>query len=117
MYSHVGSMFEKLLSEMRKHAPLAVAFSGGVDSSVVAKLAYLASDRSIAVTAATDSMRAKELEQISHAAREIGIKHFIIKSDIPQTVAANNGGRCFHCKKHAIKLIKSFAKKKGFKAI
>ena len=79
----------------------AVAFSGGVDSAVVAKAAQLAlGDQAVAVTGTSDALAAGELEAAGKLATQIGIRHVVISTDEfsnPQYVA-NNPDRCYHCK-------------------
>lgn len=79
----------------------AVAFSGGVDSAVVAKAATLVlGDRAIAVTAASASLASGELEAAARLAAEIGIAHRIIHTqEIDNPAYQRNGfDRCYHCK-------------------
>jgi uncharacterized protein len=79
----------------------AVAFSGGVDSAVVAKAAQLALDeKAVAVTGTSDALAAGELEAARGLAAQIGIRHVVISTDEfsnPRYVT-NNPDRCYHCK-------------------
>jgi uncharacterized protein (TIGR00268 family) len=78
-----------------------VAFSGGVDSSVVAALAHDAlGDRAVACTAKSETLPASELDEAARVADEIGIRHEIVEFselDNPDFVA-NDGERCYHCR-------------------
>jgi uncharacterized protein len=78
-----------------------VALSGGVDSAVVAKAAYLAlNERSVAVTATSASLAEGELEHAQRVAQTIGIEHRVIATrefDNPDYVR-NDGTRCYYCK-------------------
>ncbi|PQO42743.1 ATP-dependent sacrificial sulfur transferase LarE [Blastopirellula marina] len=78
-----------------------VAFSGGVDSSVVAKAAMLAlGDNALAVTAKSPSVAQRDLEIASQVATAIGIRHEVVETaelSRPGYVA-NAPDRCFHCK-------------------
>ena len=78
-----------------------VAFSGGVDSSVVAALAHDAlGDDAVACTAKSETLPAAELDEAKRVAEEIGIRHEIVEFselDDPQFVA-NDGDRCYHCR-------------------
>ena len=61
---------------------VAVAFSGGVDSAVVAKAAYLAlGEAAVAVTAHSPSVAQQERDDASRIARQIGIRHVIIRTE------------------------------------
>ena len=78
-----------------------VAFSGGVDSSVVAALAYDAlGDDAVACTARSETLPAAELDDARRVAREIGIPHEVVtfsELDDPDFVA-NGEDRCYHCR-------------------
>ncbi len=78
-----------------------VAFSGGIDSTVVAKAAYLAlGERAIAVTADSPSVARSELDEARRLAAEIGIRHEILSTDefSNPDYLRNDGSRCFYCK-------------------
>jgi uncharacterized protein len=78
-----------------------VAFSGGVDSSVVAALANDAlGDDAVACTARSETLPAAELDDARRVADEIGIRHETVtfsELDNPDFVA-NDGERCYHCR-------------------
>jgi uncharacterized protein len=92
---------ERLLEILRGLESVAVAFSGGIDSTVVAKAAHLAlGDRAIAVTAESASVPRAELEDAWRLARQIGIRHRIVQTtefNDPDYVR-NDGTRCYYCK-------------------
>src|SRR5215510_9270948 len=92
---------DKLLAVLADSEDCAVAFSGGVDSAVVAKAAQLAlGEKAVAVTGTSDALAAGELEAARDLATQIGIRHVVISTDEfsnPQYVA-NNPDRCYHCK-------------------
>lgn len=92
---------DALLTAIRKLQSCAVAFSGGVDSAVVAKAAALAlGDRAVAVTGTSASLASGELEAAAELARLIGIRHLVISTDelASPAYARNAPDRCFHCK-------------------
>src|SRR5207244_1069373 len=92
---------DRLLAILRKLERVAVAFSGGIDSTVVAKAAYLAlGDRAVAVTADSASVPRAELDDARRLAEQIGIRHRLVKTGEfgdPDYVR-NDGTRCYHCK-------------------
>src|ERR1035438_5036361 len=92
---------DRLLELLRSYGSCAVAFSGGLDSPVVAKAAQLAlGARAVAVTGASASLAVGELEEARQLAATIGIRHEIIETQelaIPQ-YQENTGNRCFYCK-------------------
>ncbi len=80
---------------------VAVAFSGGIDSTVVAKAARLAlGDRAVAVTADSPSVARAELADARRLAALIGIRHEIIQTNefADPNYLRNDGARCYFCK-------------------
>ena len=72
---------DKLLELLRSFGSCAVAFSGGLDSTVLAKAAQLAlGDRAVAVTGVSASLAVGELEESQELARQIGIRHEVIET-------------------------------------
>ena len=92
---------DRLVNLIRTYGRVAVAYSGGVDSTVVAQAAYVAlGDHSIAVTAVSDSLAAGELEEAQALARQIGIRHRVIRTEefADPNYLRNNPDRCYFCK-------------------
>ncbi|ELZ19202.1 ATP-dependent sacrificial sulfur transferase LarE [Natrinema limicola] len=78
-----------------------VAFSGGVDSSVVAALAHDAlGDDAVACTAKSETLPEAELEDAKRVADEIGIRHEIVSfSELDSDAfVENDDDRCYHCR-------------------
>ena len=92
---------DRLLEILRGLGSVAVAFSGGIDSTVVAMAAHLAlGRRAVAVTADSPSVARAELEDARRLAEQIGIEHRIVATeefDNPAYVR-NDGTRCYYCK-------------------
>ncbi|MCZ2340986.1 MAG: ATP-dependent sacrificial sulfur transferase LarE [Bacteroidales bacterium] len=92
---------ERLLTILGAMPGVAVAFSGGIDSTVVAKAACVAlGERAIAVTADSPSVARAELDDARRLAAIIGIRHEIVQTaefDNPDYLR-NDGSRCYHCK-------------------
>lgn len=97
-----GADFDALLDWMRPFADgVVVAFSGGVDSALVAHAAHRAlGGRATAMTADSPSLMRRELMEAAALARRIGIRHEIRTTDEATRAAyvANRGDRCFHCR-------------------
>ncbi len=92
---------DRLLDTLRGYGRVAVAFSGGIDSTVVAQAAQLAlGDRALAVTAVSESLAEGELEEAEALARRIGIRHRVIRTEefADPNYLRNNTDRCYFCK-------------------
>ena len=91
----------RLLELIRSFESVAVAFSAGVDSTVVAKAAQLAlGDAAVAVTGTSASLAAGELDQARSLAEQIGMRHVVIETDefSQPSYTQNAPDRCYHCK-------------------
>lgn len=92
---------DRLVARLRSYGPCAVAFSGGVDSAVVAMAAFLAhGQNAIAVTAISPSLAQSDRDFAATEARAIGIPHIELETrefDRPE-YRRNSGDRCFFCK-------------------
>jgi uncharacterized protein len=97
-----------------------VAFSGGVDSSLLLGLAKdVLGKNVIAVTAASPLQPKNELAEAKKIARRLGVKHMIINA-APlkrKEVRNNQKNRCYHCKLQLLREIKSIAQKHNYVAI
>jgi uncharacterized protein len=97
-----------------------VAFSGGIDSTVVAKAAQLAlGDRAMALTADSASVPRREIEEAKELARLIGIGHRLIATEEfndPDYVK-NDGTRCYYCKSELYGRIEELLPELGIKVV
>ena len=92
---------DQLLELLRSYGRCAVAFSGGLDSTVLAKAARLAlGDDAIAVTGTSASLAAGELDECRELARRIGIRHEVLQTDelANPDYQKNTADRCYYCK-------------------
>ena len=107
---------DRLLEFLRGYGSCAVAFSGGLDSSVLAKAAQLAlGDRAVAVTGTSASMAAGELDEAAELARQIGIRHETVATGELSLPAyqANQPDRCYHCKMELFAQVEEVAERFG----
>ncbi len=114
--SELAAKRDRLLDLLRSYGSCAVAFSGGLDSTVVAKAAQLAlGDRAVAVTGVSASLAGGELEECAALARQIGIRHEVLHTDeltIPG-YQENNGNRCYFCKSELFLKVQQLAERLG----
>ena len=92
---------DHLLDLLRGMRQVAVAFSGGIDSTVVANAAHVAlGDHAIAVTADSASVPRAEIDEAKAIAQHIGIAHRIVATGefANPDYLKNDGTRCYHCK-------------------
>lgn len=92
---------DRLVAILGEMSGVAVAFSGGVDSAVVAKAAVLAlGKRAVAVTADSASVARTDLADALRVAAAIDIRHEIVATAefANPDYAKNDGSRCYHCK-------------------
>tara|TARA_B100001964_G_scaffold222440_1_gene267368 strand:- start:570 stop:1397 length:828 start_codon:yes stop_codon:yes gene_type:complete len=113
----VEEKLSKLKVIVSKLESVVVAFSGGVDSTLVAKVCYdTLKDNSMAVTARSETYPDFEFKESQELAREIGIKHMVVDtSELAIEGFANNPPeRCYFCKTELFGKLKEIAKEHGF---
>ncbi len=105
---------DRLLELLRSYGTCAVAYSGGLDSTVLAKAAQLAlGDRAVAVTGISASLAVGELDEAKDLARQIGIRHEVIETgelSIPE-YQENTGNRCYFCKNELFMQVEEIARR------
>jgi uncharacterized protein len=94
-----------------------VAYSGGVDSALVAKVAYdVLGDRALAVTAESASLLPEDLEDARIQAALIGIRHETVQTAEMSNpnYTANPVNRCYFCKSELHDTLKPLAQARGY---
>jgi pyridinium-3,5-biscarboxylic acid mononucleotide sulfurtransferase len=119
--SGLNARYERLKEIIRSLEKVAVAFSGGVDSTFLLKVSIdcLGSGNVIAVTAISPSYPEAEKSEASVLARSFGARLIVVDSaemSVPDYIA-NNPDRCYHCKTELFKTIGDIIRKEGFTRI
>ncbi|AFZ60169.1 ATP-dependent sacrificial sulfur transferase LarE [Anabaena cylindrica FACHB-243] len=94
-----------------------IAYSGGVDSTLVAKVAYdVLGDRALAVTAVSPSLLPEELADAEAQAATIGIAHKIVQTHEMENpnYTSNPVNRCYFCKSELHDTLKPLALELGY---
>ncbi|MDA7662691.1 ATP-dependent sacrificial sulfur transferase LarE [Pirellulaceae bacterium] len=112
---------DKLVERISKFNSVIVAYSGGVDSCVVAQAAFkaLGAEKAIAVIAISPSLARRELKIAEKGAAKIGMELRCVHTneiENPEYVA-NDGRRCFHCKTELYRNLRVFAETSDFETI
>ena len=114
------SKTDELKAIIRARPKALVAFSGGVDSTLLLKVCrdVLGPENVTAVTGVSETYTPEEKRTARRAARELGIKHVLLETDELSCgdFAANPPDRCYHCKRELFGKISDLAKTLGIDA-
>ncbi|MBS7654938.1 ATP-dependent sacrificial sulfur transferase LarE [Candidatus Bathyarchaeota archaeon] len=116
----IKEKFDCLINILKNKESVLVAFSGGVDSTVVAAAAKIAlKDKALAATINSPLIPLEEVEEALKTAKEIGISHVILEGNELEdpNFTCNSSNRCYFCKKNLAFKLRKLAKERGLKNI
>ena len=109
-----------LREQIHRTETAVVAFSGGVDSTFVLKVAHeVLGAKVIGVTALSESLPSGELEAAQKLADQIGVRHVVLRTfeTQDQNYLANAANRCYFCKTEMYSRIRAFAQEEEIKSV
>ncbi len=120
MNQELKQKYEKLNEEIKELNSTIIAFSGGIDSALILKVAYdVLGNKAIAVTANSPSLPRRELEETKKIAKQIGVRHLIINTQETKNedYLKNPSNRCYYCKTELYTKLKYISEQLGIKNI
>lgn len=112
--------YDQLKELLGSAGSVAIAFSGGTDSTLLLRVAgEVLGKRVLALTADTSLSPRREMKEAERLAALLGVPHELVACDIfaLPSVADNGPERCYHCKTALFRLLLARAQERGFSAL
>lgn len=111
--------YQDLLEDLKKLRSALVAYSGGVDSTLLLRAVKDSDIEVTAVTVVSEFITDREATMASKTAQEIGVEHHLeTVSLLDHPMIKNNPkDRCYHCKHLIMKRLKEISQKKGLHTV
>jgi uncharacterized protein len=106
--SRIESKLDRLRTLLTEMGSVVVAYSGGIDSTFVLKVAHdQLHEKAVGITAISPTFPSIELEAAERVAQEIGARHETVRTDqlAIDDFVRNDADRCFHCKTDLYQLL------------
>jgi uncharacterized protein len=114
----LNSKLKRLRGILRGIGPAVVAFSGGVDSAFLARVARdTLPGKVLAVTVVSAFFPASERQDAVRLARQIRVPHRLVREPLAPGLRRNPPDRCYHCKKKTFARLLRIARQKGYAAL
>lgn len=108
-------LYQQLRALLEGMSAVAVACSGGLDSSLLLAVARDAlGERVLALTVVTPYMASGEIAEVKKLAESLGVRHRVLEMPMPAAIAHNPPDRCYLCKQTLFAELKTIATAEGF---
>ena len=118
MEKKLKEKYNRLINYLKDLESVAVAFSGGVDSTFLLKASKEAlGDKTLGITIVSPYILKWEIEEAKDLVEKLGVNHEFLEIPLLKDIKFNPEDRCYTCKKFIFNTIKDRAEKKGIKYV